>query len=111
MVKSRLNSCGARDVAQAAFGVVQFNQDLDPKLVFAGIFAAFAATCEELRINPFDAHALGRRYINAGDIAREVSALRDFIKYQAKREMPKPPAAVKPFDMKEYTSNGNARVL
>jgi len=109
MVGDRLTSCAARRVVQAAYGVTQFNQDEDPALVFAGIITAFVASCESLGLNPRNMIDMGQRYLRDGNVAREVSALRDFIKYQQNREMPKRQGSATPFTWKDYNDNGKAR--
>lgn len=69
----------ARVAVKAAFSLISGADHLPPVEQAAGAFALFAALCERLQINPSDAAVRGKLYLKDGDIAREVSALRDYI--------------------------------
>jgi hypothetical protein len=68
-----------RGVVQAAVGAFSANQHLAPEMQAAAIFVAFSELCGRLGIEPGLAYDRGVQIARNGDLARERSALRDFI--------------------------------
>ena len=71
-----------RAVVQSAMGCISANQHQDPAHQAAAVFVVFAALVERLGIHWMDAAWRGKRILDSGDIAREASALRQYIDEQ-----------------------------
>lgn len=75
----------ARQAVKSAYTMVSAIGHLPPVEQASGVFAFFAALCERLNIRPDVAWERGQRYLADGDIAREVSALRQYIQEEIKQ--------------------------
>jgi hypothetical protein len=69
----------ARAVVQAAYNLVSANSHLSRGEQAGAVFALFVAITERAGIHPHEAINRAQRYLKNGDIAREVSALKQYV--------------------------------
>lgn len=81
-------SVNARRAVQQAYAYISLAQKEPLREIAAGALVAFAALCQRLGITPSDGYERGAAMLRNGDLAREVSALNDFIDHKVREERP-----------------------
>ncbi len=77
--KVRTGYINARSAVTAGLNALTRLDHMPAREQIAGVMVMYAVICQRLGMHPMDTYERACAYLRDGDIAREVSALRDYV--------------------------------